>query len=218
MAVVALIDYGSGNLRSAAKAVERAARDSGLDLEVAVTADARVVRGADRIVLPGVGAFADCRAGLDAVPGLRDALHEAVIDHGRPFLGICVGMQLMADVGREHGVHQGLGWIAGEVVPLEPADPTLKIPHMGWNDLQVLRGDHPVLAGLSGAAGPVHGYFVHSYRFACADPAAELARVDYGGPVAAVIGRDNLVGTQFHPEKSQAAGLALIASFLKWRP
>ncbi|MGQ9364871.1 imidazole glycerol phosphate synthase subunit HisH [Azospirillum sp. ST 5-10] len=214
MATVALIDYGSGNLRSAAKAVERAAAEAGLPCNVLVTADADAVRRADRIVLPGVGAFADCKRGLDAVPGMRDALEEAVIRGGRPFLGICVGMQLMAARGLEHGVHEGLGWIDGEVVPLEPADPALKIPHMGWNDLVLLR-DHPVLRNLPADA---HGYFVHSYRFRCADPATELARVDYGGPVTAVIGRANLVGTQFHPEKSQAAGLTLIANFLTWTP
>ncbi|HYD67253.1 imidazole glycerol phosphate synthase subunit HisH, partial [Azospirillum sp.] len=152
--------------------------------------------------------------GLDAVPGMRDALEEAVIKGGKPFFGICVGMQLMAERGLEHGVHQGLGWIKGEVVPLEPADPTLKIPHMGWNELEVVR-EHPVLKGLPAGA---HAYFVHSYRIQCADPANELARVEYGGPVTAVIGRDNLVGTQFHPEKSQAAGLALIANFLTWQP
>lgn len=214
MATVALIDYGSGNLRSAAKAVERAAADAGLSFDVLVTADADAVRRADRVVLPGVGAFADCKRGLSEVPGMLEALEETVIRGGRPFLGICVGMQLMAERGLEHGVHQGLGWIRGEVVPLEPADPTLKIPHMGWNELEVVR-EHPVLKGLPKGA---HAYFVHSYRIQCADPANELARVEYGGPVTAVIGRDNLVGTQFHPEKSQAAGLALIANFLTWQP
>jgi len=214
MSTVALIDYGSGNLRSAAKAVERAAAEAGLSYDVLVTADADAVRRADRVVLPGVGAFADCKRGLSAVPGMLEALEETVIRGGRPFLGICVGMQLMAERGLEHGVHQGLGWIKGEVVPLEPADPTLKIPHMGWNELEVVR-EHPVLKGLPTGA---HAYFVHSYRIQCADPANELARVEYGGPVTAVIGRDNLVGTQFHPEKSQAAGLALIANFLTWQP
>ncbi|HEY0835394.1 MAG TPA: imidazole glycerol phosphate synthase subunit HisH [Azospirillum sp.] len=214
MATVALIDYGSGNLRSAAKAVERAAADAGLSFDVLVTADADAVRRADRVVLPGVGAFADCKRGLSEVPGMLDALEETVIRGGRPFLGICVGMQLMAERGLEHGVHQGLGWIKGEVVPLEPADPALKIPHMGWNELEVVR-EHPVLKGLPTGA---HAYFVHSYRIQCADPSNELARVEYGGPVTAVIGRDNLVGTQFHPEKSQAAGLALIANFLTWQP
>lgn len=214
MSTVALIDYGSGNLRSAAKAVERAAADAGLSIDVLVTADADAVRRADRIVLPGVGAYGDCKRGLSDVPGMLDALEEAVIKGGRPFLGICVGMQLMAERGVEHGVHQGLGWIKGEVVALEPSDPTLKIPHMGWNELEIIT-PHAVLAGLPAGA---HAYFVHSYRMACADPANELARVEYGGPVAAVIGRDNLVGTQFHPEKSQDAGLTLIANFLQWRP
>ncbi|WP_431856823.1 imidazole glycerol phosphate synthase subunit HisH [Azospirillum sp.] len=214
MSTVALIDYGSGNLRSAAKALERAASDAGLATDILVTADADAVRRADRIVLPGVGAYGDCKRGLSAVPGMLDALEEAVIRGGRPFLGICVGMQLMAERGVEHGVHQGLGWIKGEVVALEPSDPTLKIPHMGWNELEIIR-PHPVLAGLPAGA---HAYFVHSYHIRCADPANELARVQYGGPVTAVVGRDNMVGTQFHPEKSQDAGLTLIANFLQWRP
>ena len=213
--LVALVDYGSGNLRSAAKAFERAAAESGTAADIAVTADAAQVRRADRIVLPGVGAFADCGRGLAAVPGMREALEDAVIGRGRPFIGICVGMQLMAERGLEHGTHAGLGWIRGEVGPLEPDDPALKIPHMGWNELELSQPDHPVLAGLPQGA---HAYFVHSYRFRCAEPETELARVAYGGPVTAVIGRDNLVGTQFHPEKSQAAGLALIANFLRWRP
>lgn len=212
---VAIVDYGSGNLRSAAKAFERAAQEAGVGAAIAVTDDAEAVRRADRIVLPGVGAFADCMAGIRAVPGLVEAMEEAVLTRGTPFLGICVGMQLMAERGVEHGVWDGLGWIRGEVVSIDPADPTLKIPHMGWNDLHVERPDHPVLAGLHDGD---HAYFVHSYRFACADRATELATVDYGGPVAAVIGRDNLVGTQFHPEKSQASGLRLIANFLRWRP
>jgi imidazole glycerol-phosphate synthase subunit HisH len=212
-----IIDYGSGNLRSAAKAFERAAAESGAApaASIAVTDDPERVRRADRIVLPGVGAFADCRRGLAAVAGLEAALVEAVRGRGVPFLGICVGMQLMAERGREFVTTEGLGWIPGEVVRLAPGDPRLKIPHMGWNELELSRPDHPVLAGLEQGA---HAYFVHSYRFRCADPATELARVAYGGPVTAVIGRDNLVGTQFHPEKSQAAGLALIANFLRWRP
>jgi len=212
---VAIVDYGSGNLRSAAKAFERAAAEAGTSAAITVTADADAVRRADRIVLPGVGAFADCMAGIRAVPGMIEALEEAVIRGGTPFIGICVGMQLMAERGREHGVQQGLGWIAGEVVPIAPSDATLKIPHMGWNDLHIERPDHPVLDGIHEGE---HAYFVHSFRFACTDPANELACVDYGGPVAAVIGRDNLVGTQFHPEKSQAAGLHLIANFLRWTP
>ncbi len=212
---VAIIDYGSGNLRSAAKAFERAVAEAGLPLEVALTDDPRKVSGASHLVLPGVGAFADCRRGLDAVPGMVEALERAVIDHGKPFLGICVGMQLMAAVGLEHGLHDGLGWIPGEVARLEPADGELPIPHMGWNDLVLEAPGHPLFAGL---AEGCHAYFVHSYGFACADPAHRLATVDYGGPVTAVIGRDNLLGTQFHPEKSQATGLRLIANFLKWRP
>lgn len=213
MATVALIDYGSGNLRSAAKALERAAADCGAPFQVLVTSDADAVRKADRVVLPGVGAFADCRRGLSEVPGMLDALEEVVHRRARPFLGICVGMQLMAERGREYGVTEGLGWIRGEVVRLEPADPALKIPHMGWNELEV-RHPHPVLAGLPAGA---HAYFVHSYRFAVEDPAEVIATADYGGPFAAVVGRDNLVGTQFHPEKSQATGLALVANFLTWR-
>lgn len=214
LSTVALVDYGSGNLRSAAKAFERAALEAGLPHRIAVTAEAPVVAAADAVVLPGVGAFADCYDGLAALPDMLDALEQAVIRRAVPFFGICVGMQLMADRGREFQVHDGLGWIPGEVVALEPADPSLKIPHMGWNDLHVERA-HPVLAGLPAAA---HAYFVHSYHLHCADPAHRLASVDYGGPVTAVVGRDNLIGTQFHPEKSQRIGLALIARFLQWRP
>lgn len=215
MSIVALIDYGSGNLRSAAKAMERVVHELALPLEVVVTADADVVRRAERVVLPGVGAFADCRAGLDAVPGMHETLDETVVKGGKPFLGICVGMQLMAERGLEHGVHDGLGWLAGEVRPLAPADPTLKIPHMGWNDLIIDRKDHPVLAGLSDGR---HAYFVHSYHMVCRDPSLVLARADYGGGFAALVGRDNLVGAQFHPEKSQGTGLTLIGNFLRWRP
>ncbi|MFQ5773795.1 MAG: imidazole glycerol phosphate synthase subunit HisH [Kiloniellaceae bacterium] len=212
---VAIVDYGSGNLRSAAKAFERAAAEAGLSVDVTVTAAADAVAGADRIVLPGVGAFADCRRGLDALPGMVAALEHAVLRRARPFLGICVGMQLMATVGREDGDHSGLGWIPGEVVALTPADPALKVPHMGWNELKIAAAEHPVLARL----GPnPHVYFLHGYRFRPADPAHTLAAVDYGGPVAAVVGRDNLIGTQFHPEKSQAAGLRMLENFLRWRP
>ena len=212
---VAIIDYGSGNLRSAAKAFERMVRETGRQDEILVTSDAEAVRAASHIVLPGVGAFADCRRGLYAVDGMVEALQEAVIKQGRPFLGICVGMQLMASVGREHGDHQGLDWIKGEIVPLTPDDPALKVPHMGWNDLQVEGVDHPVLAGI--ATGD-HAYFVHSYHLQAENPAQVLATVDYGGPVTAMVGRDNLVGTQFHPEKSQQVGLRLIANFLNWTP
>ena len=214
----AIIDYGSGNLRSAAKAFERAASESGTAETITVTSRPADIAAADRIVLPGVGAFADCRRGLAAVPGLEEALRAAVIGRGRPFLGICVGMQLMASYGREFETVAGLGWIPGEVVAIAPSDPSLKIPHMGWNELRPVglqREAHPVLDGI--AAG-THAYFVHSYHFRPADPAHLLAVADYGGPLAAVVGRDNLIGTQFHPEKSQMAGLRLIANFLRWRP
>ncbi|OAN50353.1 imidazole glycerol phosphate synthase subunit HisH [Paramagnetospirillum marisnigri] len=214
-ASVAIIDYGSGNLRSAAKAFERVVSEQGLDLTVEVTADAARVAAAERIVLPGVGAFGDCKAGLAALPGMIETLNAQVLDKGKPFLGICVGMQLMADLGREHGVHAGLGWIRGEVVPLGVEAQGLKVPHMGWNQLVADVPDHPLLAGLSPDA---HAYFVHSYHFRPVDPAHRLAHVDYGGPICALVGRDNLAGTQFHPEKSQATGLAVIANFLKWKP
>ena len=210
----AIIDYGSGNLRSAAKAFERAAAEEGLHGAIVVTSRPEEVAAADRIVLPGVGAFADCRRGLAAVPGLEAALGEAVIVRGRPFLG----MQLMAERGREFETVEGLGWIPGEVVAIERPDgswdPALKIPHMGWNEL-LPRTAHPVLEGLPAGT---HAYFVHSYHFRPAKPANLIAETDYGGPLAAVIGRDNLIGTQFHPEKSQMAGLLLIANFLRWRP
>ena len=212
---IAIVDYGSGNLRSVAKAVERSVLDAGLARDVMVTSEPERVLAAERIVLPGVGAFADCRRGLDALPGMVEALEEQVLRRGRPFLGICVGMQLLATWGREHGDHRGLGWIPGEVVALKPADPALKVPHMGWNDLAFAPGAHPLLAGIEPGA---HAYFVHSYHFACEQPAHRLATVEYGGPIAAVIGRDNIAGTQFHPEKSQTVGLAIIANFLAWRP
>jgi imidazole glycerol-phosphate synthase subunit HisH len=212
--LVAIVDYGSGNLRSAAKAFERAAAKNEIAAEITVTSAPEAISAADRIVLPGVGAFADCRRGLAAVPGLEKALEEAVIDRARPFLGICVGMQLMAERGREFETVDGLGWIGGEVVAIEPADPTLKIPHMGWNELEPQRA-HPLLVGLQARA---HVYFVHSYHLQLSDPANLLAVTDYGGPLAAVVGRNNLAGTQFHPEKSQEAGLQLIGNFLRWRP
>jgi len=214
---VAIVDYGSGNLRSAEKAFERAAREAGLDIAIAVTADPAVVARAERVVLPGVGAFADCRAGLDAVPGMVEALREAVEQRGTPFLGICVGMQLMAERGLEYVTSEGLGWIPGDVVRIEPSDPALKVPHMGWNTLTPVR-DHPVFAGIDTGPAGLHAYFVHSYHLAATDPATIVATTDYGGPVTAVVARDNLVGTQFHPEKSQHLGLALISNFLKWRP
>jgi imidazole glycerol-phosphate synthase subunit HisH len=214
---VALIDYGSGNLHSAAKAFERASREAGLRASVEVTADPDRVARADRIVLPGVGAFADCRQGLDGVPGMADALHEAVRERGKPFLGICVGMQLMATRGLEHETAPGLDWIPGDVAAIEPDDPSLKIPHMGWNTLDAER-EHPLLAGIPTGEGGLHAYFVHSYALAPQDPADQLATVSYGGPVTAVVARDNVAGTQFHPEKSQALGLRLIANFLRWSP
>ena len=211
---IAVIDYGSGNLRSAAKACERAAADIGIGDSVVVTSRPEEILAADRIVLPGQGAFADCRRGVAAVPGLEEALREAVIARGRPFLGICVGMQLMAERGLEFEIVDGFGWIAGEVVAIEPNDPTLKIPHMGWNELTP-RSDHPVLAGLPAGT---HVYFVHGFELYPSDPANVLAETDYGGPIVAAVGRDNLIGTQFHPDKSQGAGLRLIGNFLRWRP
>jgi len=211
---VALIDYGSGNLRSAEKALARAAREGATGHEIAVTADPSVVAEAERIVLPGVGAFADCMRGLCAIAGMRKALETAVLSRGAPFLGICVGMQLLATVGREFGETAGLGWIDGEVVKLSPADPALKIPHMGWNELTVLK-PHPLFAGIASGA---HAYFVHSFEFRTEDPEAVLAVTDYGGPVTAAVGRANIAGTQFHPEKSQAVGLRFLQNFLTWQP
>ena len=209
----ALIDYGSGNIASAAKALARAAGDAG-DQEVIVTADPALVRKSDRIVLPGVGAFADCMRGLSAVPGMIDALNESVIRGGKPFLGICVGMQLMATAGREFGVHSGLDWIKGEVEPVKPADPDLKIPHMGWNEIELVR-EHPLFAGLEPGD---NAYYVHSFEMKPGHRANLLATTNYGGAITAAIGRDNLVGTQFHPEKSQAVGLRILANFLNWTP
>ena len=214
--LVAIIDYGSGNLRSAEKAVARAVRDGGLNNEVAVTSDADVVRKAEHIVLPGVGAFADCMNGLRTLPGMIDVLSDAVQRRGVPFLGICVGMQLMATRGLEHGSHEGLGWIEGDVVRLAPCDAALKIPHMGWNNLRALAA-HPVIAHLSALAEP-HAYFVHSFHLRAANARDVLADTDYGGVVTAVAGRDNMIGTQFHPEKSQDVGLQLLQNFVRWRP
>jgi glutamine amidotransferase len=212
--LVAIVDYGSGNLRSAAKAFERAAAEHEIAAQVRVTSEPEIVASADRVVLPGVGAFADCRRGLASVPGLEEALSEAVTARGRPFLGICVGMQLLAERGREFETTDGLGWIGGDVVAIAPGAERLKIPHMGWNEL-ILRRRHPLLAGIDPGA---HVYFVHSYHFRPSRDDDLIAVTDYGGPVTAMIGRDNLAGTQFHPEKSQAAGLQLIANFLRWRP
>jgi glutamine amidotransferase len=214
---VAIIDYGSGNLHSATKAFERAARESDAGLTVRLTADPEVVRGADRVVLPGVGAFADCRSGLLAVDGMMDALDEAVRSKGRPFLGICVGMQLMATRGLEHGEWPGFGWIGGEVRAIEPDDPALKIPHMGWNTLEVIN-PHPLLEGIATGPEGWHAYFVHSYHLVATNRNDVVAETDYGGPVTAMVARDNFAGTQFHPEKSQKLGLALIANFLTWKP
>jgi glutamine amidotransferase len=214
---VAIVDYGSGNLHSAQKAFERAAREAGLATPIRVTADAGEVARAERIVLPGVGAFADCRQGLARIAGLDDALIEAVAQRGRPFLGICVGMQMMATRSLEHGETKGFDWIAGDVNAIRPADPALKIPHMGWNTLTLARA-HPVFEGIKTDEAGLHAYFVHSFQLDAASPAHVLATADYGGPVTAAVARDNLVGVQFHPEKSQRLGLALIANFLRWRP
>jgi glutamine amidotransferase len=214
---VAIIDYGSGNLHSAAKAFERASAESGAGLEVKVTADPQEVATADRIVLPGVGAFADCRSGLLAVDGMMDALSEGVQEAGKPFLGICVGMQLLATRGLEHGNWPGFDWIGGEVRAIEPSDKSLKIPHMGWNTLDIVNG-HPLLDGIATGSDGLHAYFVHSYHLVADQRSDIVAETGYGGPVTAMVGRDNIVGTQFHPEKSQKLGLALIANFLTWRP
>jgi len=212
---IAIVDYGSGNLRSAAKAFERVVVEAGSHESVTVTADPDAVAAADRVVLPGVGAFADCKAGLQALDGMVDAITTAVVQKGRPILGICVGMQLMATRGLEHGETAGFGWIEGDVAAIEPSDPTLKIPHMGWNQLILPPSPHPVLQGL---AEDAHAYFVHSYAMQCRNPSEALARVEYGGEVTAAVGRDNIVGTQFHPEKSQSTGLKLIDNFIKWAP
>ena len=214
---VAIIDYGSGNLHSAAKAFERASRESEAGAEILVTADPDVVARADRVVLPGVGAYADCKRGLEAVSGMSDALEQAVRKNARPFLGICVGMQLMATRGLEFEVTDGLDWIAGEVRAIEPNDASLKIPHMGWNTLSVINA-HPLLADIRTGPDGLHAYFVHSYQMLPKDRTNVVAETDYGGPVTAMIAKDNMAGTQFHPEKSQTLGLKLIANFLKWAP
>jgi imidazole glycerol-phosphate synthase subunit HisH len=214
---VAIVDYGSGNLHSAAKAFERAARETGYGEPIVVTHDPDEVARAERIVLPGVGAFADCRRGLDAVSGMVEALNTRVRRQGRPFLGICVGMQLMAERGREYEVTAGLGWIPGEVDRITPSDPDLKIPHMGWNTLNALR-PHKLMEGIRVGPQGLHAYFVHSFHLKTAEHTSLVAQADYGGPVTAIVGRDTMVGTQFHPEKSQRLGLALIANFLQWKP
>lgn len=214
---VAIIDYGSGNLHSAQKAFERASQEAGAPGPVIVTSDPNVVVRADRIVLPGVGAFADCRRGLESSSGMIEALSEAVLRRGRPFLGICVGMQLMAERGLEHEVAQGLGWIAGDVVAIESNTPDLRIPHMGWNTLRVRR-IHPILENIPTGDAGLHAYFVHSFHMKPSDAECVIADTEYGGALTAIVGRDNIVGSQFHPEKSQKLGLAFIANFLRWRP
>ncbi|MCX7566371.1 imidazole glycerol phosphate synthase subunit HisH [Sulfitobacter sp. F26169L] len=211
--LTAIIDYESGNLHSAHKAFERMAREADAG-EVTVTADADVIARADRIVLPGDGAFPACMDALKGKGGIYAAMCEAVEQKGRPFLGICVGMQLMATWGREYEDTKGLDWIAGEVTRITPADTSLKVPHMGWNDL-VLDAPHPVFEGIKTGD---HTYFVHSYHMAVSNPAQRLAHVDYASEVTAVIGRDNMVGMQFHPEKSQTTGLRMISNFLRWKP
>ena len=210
----AIIDYGSGNLCSAAKAFERAAHETGVGGPIIVTSDPDAVAVADRIVLPGVGAFADCRRGLYGVPGMVDALQREVIERGKPFLGICVGMQLMATRGVEYGIHAGLDWIGGDVVRIEPGAEHLKVPHMGWNELLELK-PHALLDGIQAHD---HAHFVHSFQLKTARPETLLATTEYGGAVTAIVARDNLAGTQFHPEKSQTMGLRLIADFLRWQP
>lgn len=214
---VAIIDYGSGNLRSATKAFERAAREAGIDAHIDLTDKAENVAAADRIVLPGVGAYADCRRGLDAVPGMTEVLIEAVEKKARPFLGICVGMQLMSSRGLEKTVTPGFGWIPGDVVEMTPDDPELKIPQIGWNTLDLKR-EHPLFEGITTGSEGLHAYFVHSYHLAAENAGDVIATADYGGPMTAFVGRDNMVGAQFHPEKSQKLGLALIANFLRWNP
>jgi len=214
---LAIIDYDSGNLHSAAKAFERAAREQGSKLAVKVTADPEVALSAERIVLPGVGAFADCRQGLERVPGMIEALDEAVQKRGKPFLGICVGLQLMAERGLEHRLTPGLGWIEGEVRAIEPRDPSLKIPHMGWNTLKMARM-HALFEGIPTGEQGLNAYFVHSYRLVPADRRTLVASSDYGGEITAFVAKDNMAGSQFHPEKSQKLGLALISNFLKWKP
>jgi glutamine amidotransferase len=214
---IAIIDYGSGNLHSAAKAFERAALEAGSGHQIMVTSAPADVHAAERIVLPGVGAYGDCWAGLNAVEGMVDALKESVIGAGKPFLGICVGMQLMSERGFEHGVTEGLGWIKGNVRRIAPDDPGLKIPHMGWNTLRVVN-DHALLDGIPTGPDGWHAYFVHSYALVDGDRAELVAEAEYGGSVTAMVAHDNIAGTQFHPEKSQKLGLRLIVNFLRWRP
>ncbi len=214
---VAIIDYGSGNLRSATKSFERAARQSGINANIILTNDAAIVAKADRIVLPGVGAYADCAAGLDAVDGMHQAIEQVVHKAGRPFFGICVGMQLMSSRGLEKTVTKGFDWIQGDVVQMTPSDPELRIPQIGWNTID-LRCPHPLFDDIRTGPDGLHAYFVHSYHLAAEREEDVLATADYGGPITAAVVRDNMFGTQFHPEKSQLLGLALISNFLKWKP
>ncbi|MCF6200242.1 MAG: imidazole glycerol phosphate synthase subunit HisH [Hyphomicrobiaceae bacterium] len=214
---VVILDYGSGNLHSALKSFERANAECGAGFDIKLSSDPDDVHTAQRIVLPGVGAFADCYSGLMALDGMHEALQESVIQQGKPFFGICVGMQMMADRGLEHGDHQGLGWISGQVEKIEPNDKNLKIPHMGWNTLNQIT-DHPLLKDIPLGDAGQHAYFVHSYHFKTSERTNDILETDYGGPVTAMVAKDNMVGTQFHPEKSQKMGLALIANFLKWKP
>ncbi len=214
---IALIDYDAGNIHSAQKALERAGRDAGISLTVEVTNEPTRVAAADRIVLPGDGAFADCMTHLKAISGMVETLEEQVRKRAKPFFGICVGMQLLADRGLEHGITEGLGWIPGEVRLLEPTDTALKVPHMGWNTLEMVRS-HPMLEGLPIGEAGLHAYFLHAYHLVAEEPRDLIARADYGGAVTAIVARDNMAGTQFHPEKSQRLGLALLANFLRWKP
>ena len=214
---VVIIDYGSGNLHSAAKAFERAAREGETNSQIVVSADAKELAKADRVVLPGVGAYADCKRGLDAVPGMRETLEDVVRKKARPFLGICVGMQLLSERGLEFEVTGGLGWIQGEVKAITPDDPNLKIPHMGWNTLDVVK-PHALLAGIPTGANGLHAYFVHSFHLVAREKRVVIAETNYGGPVTALVADNNIAGTQFHPEKSQKLGLKLLANFLSWTP
>ena len=213
--IVSIIDYGSGNLRSAAKAFERAISEAELQMVVNITADPDLIAGSDRIVLPGVGAFGDCKKGLESIPGMLEAIEKAVLRLGRPFFGICVGMQLMGKFGLEHGVTRGFGWVDAKVEALAPSDKKLKIPHMGWNELNFTMPRHPILADI---APHEHAYFVHSYHIICRQTSDIVAYVNHGGEITAAIGRDNMFGTQFHPEKSQKIGLQIIKNFLSWCP
>lgn len=214
---VVIVDYGSGNLRSALKAFERAARETGVSASITLSADADHVAAADRVVLPGVGAYAACRAGLDAIDGMNAALRHAVEDKARPFLGICVGMQLMSTRGLEKTITHGFDWISGDVIEISPSNPALKIPQIGWNTLD-LTGQHPLFEDIPTGPDGLHAYFVHSYHLAANRPSDILATTEYGGSVTAAVVHENKAGTQFHPEKSQTLGLALIANFLKWNP